>query len=109
MLIVTAKDSATAMDEIVSKLGSDAMIISTKRVETGIEITATSDILDLKTRLKKREIDPIAFQSNRTALDKDEAKNIGSGTESALNIAGENLKAAFLNDIKMLLDKYHSM
>ena len=108
MLTVTAKDSATAMDEIVSKLGSDAMIISTKRVETGIEITATSDILDLKTRLKKREIDPIAFQSNRTAIDKEEAKNIGSGKESALNMPGENLKAAFLNDIKMLLDKYQS-
>jgi len=108
MLTVTAKDSSTAMDEIVSKLGSDAMIISTRRVETGIEITATSDILDLKSRLNKREMDPVSFKSNRTLINKGEAGNIESVKETSLNTNDENFKTAFLNDIKMLLDKYQS-
>lgn len=107
MLTVTAKDSSTAMDEIVSKLGTDAMIISTKRVETGIEITATSDILDLKTRLKK-EMGPVSFQSNRATKNKDEVETVANEKESILNENDENLKVAFLNDIKMLLDKYQS-
>lgn len=106
MLTVTAKDSSTAMDEIVSKLGSDAMIVSTRRVETGIEITATSDILDLKTRLKKREGDLDSSLSNRAAIDKDKAGNVGNGKLPTLNGIDENLKADFLNDIKVLFDKY---
>ena len=70
MYTVTAKDASTAMDEVIAKLGSDAMIVSTRRVENGVEITATSDVLDLSNRIVKsttsenerretREITPI--------------------------------------------------
>jgi flagellar biosynthesis GTPase FlhF len=41
------------MDEVIAKLGSDAMIVSTRRVENGVEITATSDVLDLSNRIVK--------------------------------------------------------
>ncbi len=53
MYTVTAKDASTAMDEVIAKLGSDAMIVSTRRVENGVEITATSDVLDLSNRIVK--------------------------------------------------------
>ena len=53
MYTVTAKDASTAMDELIAKLGSDAMIVSTRRVENGVEITATSDVLDLSNRIVK--------------------------------------------------------
>ena len=70
MYTVTAKDASTAMDEVIARLGSDAMIVSTRRVENGVEITATSDVLDLSNRIVKsttsenerretREITPI--------------------------------------------------
>ena len=42
-ITVTALDSATAMDEIVRRLGMDAMIVSTRRVDGQIEIVATND------------------------------------------------------------------
>ena len=32
MLTVVAKDTPTAMDEVISKLGTDAMIVSTRKV-----------------------------------------------------------------------------
>ena len=53
MYTVTAKDASTAMDEVIAKLGSDAMIVSTRRVANGVEITATSDVLDLSNRIVK--------------------------------------------------------
>ena len=53
MYTVTAKDASTAMDEVIARLGSDAMIVSTRRVENGVEITATSDVLDLSNRIVK--------------------------------------------------------
>ena len=42
-ITVRALDSALAMEEVQKKLGDDALIISTKRVDGKIEITATDD------------------------------------------------------------------
>jgi hypothetical protein len=42
-ITVMALDSATAMDEIVRRLGMDALIVSTRRVDGQIEIVATND------------------------------------------------------------------
>lgn len=81
MYTVTAKDASTAMDEVIAKLGSDAMIVSTRRVENGVEITATSDVLDLSSRIVKsttnenerrepKEISPIpTIRSHRAKMD----------------------------------------
>ena len=81
MYTVTAKDASTAMDEVIAKLGSDAMIVSTRRVENGVEITATSDVLDLSSRIVKsttnenerrepKEISPIpTIRSHRVKMD----------------------------------------
>ena len=52
MLTVIAKDTSAAMDEVVSKLGTDAMIVSTRKVSEGVEVTATGE-------------STLEFQSNR--------------------------------------------
>ena len=44
-ITVKALDSASAMEEIQKKLGSDALIISTKKVDGQIEIVASNDDL----------------------------------------------------------------
>ena len=40
---VQASDSAAAMEEVEKRLGSDALIISTSKVDGKIEIVATND------------------------------------------------------------------
>jgi flagellar biosynthesis protein FlhF len=42
-LTVTAEDTSSAMDEIVNKLGEDALIISTRKVGNKYEVSATND------------------------------------------------------------------
>ena len=42
-ITVKAVDSASAMEEIEKRLGADAMIVSTNRVDGQIEIVATND------------------------------------------------------------------
>ena len=44
-ITVRAIDSALAMEESQKRLGDEALIISTKRVDSKIEITATDDEL----------------------------------------------------------------
>ena len=44
-ITVRALDSALAMEEIQKRLGDEALIISTKRVDGKIEITATDEEL----------------------------------------------------------------
>ena len=52
MLTVIAKDATSAMDEVISKLGPDAMIVATRKVQEGVEVTATSDPLLLNENLR---------------------------------------------------------
>ena len=42
-ITVKAADSASAMEEIEKRLGADAMIVSTNRIDGQIEIVATND------------------------------------------------------------------
>ena len=42
-ITVRAIDSALAMEEVQKRLGDDALIISTKRIDGQIEITATDE------------------------------------------------------------------
>ena len=44
-ITVKAVDSASAMEEIEKRLGADAMIVSTNRVDGQIEIVATMTTL----------------------------------------------------------------
>ena len=58
-LTVTSEDTASAMDEIVSKLGQDAVILSTRRIGSQYEISATTDqISNLAPRRRRRESEP---------------------------------------------------
>ena len=59
-ITVKALDSASAMEEIQKKLGSDALIISTKKVDGQIEIVASND--DLSKYRNKSE--PLILDSN---------------------------------------------
>ena len=42
-ITVKAVDSASAMEEVEKRLGADALIVSTNRVDGQIEIVATND------------------------------------------------------------------
>ena len=42
---VQAADSASAMEEVEKRLGSDALIVSTTKVDGKIEITATNETI----------------------------------------------------------------
>ncbi len=54
---VSALDTAQAMDEIVSRLGSDAMIIDTIKRNGKIEMIATDDPTDHVSGAKDRRAD----------------------------------------------------
>lgn len=71
-LTVTAADSPTAMEEIISKLGEDAIILSTRKVGSKIEISASNDPIPggLPRRRKKSER-PETFTEVFTAIDED--------------------------------------
>ena len=45
---ITARDSSTAMEEVSKKLGADAFILSTTSIDSGVEIEATDDPVELK-------------------------------------------------------------
>jgi len=45
-ITVKALDSATAMEEVVKRLGVDALIVSTRKIDGQIEIVATNDDLN---------------------------------------------------------------
>jgi len=62
-IIVRANDSASAMEKIIKELGDDAMIVSTRRVDNEIEITATDD-LNI-TGAKKKKDDAITEASEK--------------------------------------------
>ena len=66
MLTVTAKDASSAMDEVISKLGPEAMIVATRKVEKGVEVTATSDPLLLNENLRiKATANPVDASQNK--------------------------------------------
>ena len=61
MLTVVAKDTPTAMDEIISKLGTDAMIVSTRKVGSEVEVKATSGPINGDRDVTANSIDPKKF------------------------------------------------
>ena len=58
MLTVVAKDTPTAMDEIISKLGTDAMIVSTRKVGSEVEVKAISGAKNADKAVTVNSIDP---------------------------------------------------
>ena len=68
MLTVVAKDASSAMDEIISKLGSDAMIVATRKVEKGVEVTATSDSLLLHENLRVKSTESTSHTSQNNGV-----------------------------------------
>jgi|GEM_PF-755061 len=56
-LTVTAEDTSSAMDEIVNKLGEDALIISTRKVGNKYEVSATNDTAPKTARRRPRPAD----------------------------------------------------
>jgi flagellar biosynthesis GTPase FlhF len=83
-ITVSAVDSATAMDQILSQLGDDALILDTKTRDGKVEISATNDlgyapkkkdkISDVFTKVMEEELHSIRPYSNpmtgRPSMDK---------------------------------------
>ena len=56
-----ASDSATAMEEVVKKLGPDALIVSTSKKGNKVEIEATDTLP--KNQLVKRQVKVVTFRT----------------------------------------------
>ena len=62
-ITVKALDSATAMEEVVKRLGVDALIVSTRKIDGQIEIVATNDDPNQPfPKLRLTTILPLTFQ-----------------------------------------------
>ena len=103
MLTVVAKDASTAMDEISAKLGADAMIISTRRVDNGVEVTATSDVIDLAQRVKMKsakELFEIPSANSPKKTKTNEVKN-------TINLSNDRIssqQSLLLNEMKHFIN-----
>ena len=106
-ITVKAADSASAMEEIEKRLGTDAMIVSTNRVDGQIEIVATNDdpskyqktpeplVLDKNYRIKgfsdvlnaKLSVDDKPLKNDDKPL-----KNVASKSHSQIAENAENIK-----------------
>ena len=116
MLTVVAKDTSTAMDEIISKLGSDAMIVSTRKVGSDVEVKATSAPLNVDKDVTVNSIDPKKFSEmisdNRgvqlSNIDETKviklplsegAAHIPSAKEKLLSVMSDHIDS-YLNEVK---------
>ena len=59
-ITVKAVDSASAMEEVEKRLGADALIVSTKRVDGQIEIVATND----ESSKYQKTLEPLVLDKN---------------------------------------------
>jgi flagellar biosynthesis GTPase FlhF len=101
MLTVIAKDASSAMDEIISKLGSDAMIVATRKVEKGVEVTATSDPLLLHENLRVKSNENILHTSQNNGV---QAKIIELPVEKSSKNAN-SVKRKILSTLDHQLDE----
>ena len=99
-ITVKAADSASAMEEIEKRLGADAMIVSTNRVDGQIEIVATNDdpskykktpeplVLDQNYRIKGFS----DVLNSKLSADDKPLKNEGYENEGQIAKTAENIK-----------------
>ncbi len=113
-ITVRAIDSALAMEEVQKRLGDDALIISTKRIDGQIEITATDEeVIKPEKEIKPLILGDIYRQDNFSAvLDRkvgeaksDSDRNASSDLYSEVTNKISKINAE-LSEIKMLLDNY---
>ena len=101
-ITVKAVDSASAMEEIEKRLGADAMIVSTNRVDGQIEIVATNDdpskyqknpeplVLDKNYRIKGfSEVLNSKLSTDDKPLNNESSENHIQIAKNAENIKGE--------------------
>ena len=113
-ITVRAIDSALAMEEVQKRLGDDALIISTQRIDGQIEITATDEeIVKPEKDIKPFILGDIYRQDNFSAvLDRkvgeaksDTDRNASSDLYTAVTNKISKINAE-LSEIKLLLDNY---
>ena len=113
-ITVRAIDSALAMEEVQKRLGDDALIISTKRIDGQIEITATDEqVIKQEKDIKPFILGDIYRQDNFSAvLDRkvgeaksDSDRNASSDLYSEVTNKISKINSE-LSEIKMLLDNY---
>ena len=113
-ITVRAIDSALAMEEVQKRLGDDALIISTQRIDGQIEITATDEeIVKPEKDIKPFILGDIYRQDNFSAvLDRKvgEAKSDTDRNASGALYSDVTNKISKINaelsEIKLLLDNY---
>ena len=113
-ITVRAIDSALAMEEVQKRLGDDALIISTQRIDGQIEITATDEeVIKSQKENKPFILGEIYRQDNFSAvLDRKvgEAKGDTDRTASSDLYSEMSNKISKINadlsELKLLLDNY---
>ncbi len=81
-ITVTALDSATAMEEVVKRLGMDALIVSTRRVGSQIEIVATNEEMVSGKTQDQPKLKKSANNANFSDLLKSKLANVTDETSS---------------------------
>jgi len=81
-ITVRAIDSALAMEEVQKRLGDDALIISTQRIDGQIEITATDEeVIKPEKEIKPFILGDIYRQDNFSAVLDRKVGEAKSGTD----------------------------
>ena len=110
-ITVKAVDSASAMEEIEKRLGADAMIVSTNRVDGQIEIVATNDdpskyqkiheplVLDKNYRIKGfSEVLNSKLSADYKPVKSENSENHIQIAKNAENIKAEAIKCRFCGE-----------
>ena len=89
VLTVKAQDTATAMDEIVEKLGKDSFIIGTKKIGNEILVKATNSpkkTTHLKQNLNKTFNKMISKELNQSSV-----SSLGNKSHNGIDDKGEKI------------------
>ena len=111
--VIKAKDTASAMEKVVRELGEDCVILSTKKVNGQVSITASNSKKAkdaVKKRYDKKKFANIyKFNSGKLNINNNiinnPQKKIGEDKAPSSNFSGINYKGIIKEEMSILLEK----
>ncbi len=109
---IKAKDTTSAMEKVVSQLGDDCVILSTKKINGQIEITASNSHKfknSVKKRYDKKKFATIyKLKSGKLAIDDSKIKSVEKNSSEYDKMEKENhsnFRGVFKEELSTLLNK----
>ncbi len=106
---VKAKDTSSAMEKVITELGEDCVILSTKKKNGMIEMTASNQMKyksAVKKRYNKEKFSNIYnLKSGKLKINKENIKKIESKTDIATNINLDTINKVIKKETSSLLEK----